>query len=66
MTDQEGVQQKIRAVEEELRELRDARPRAACFDKSYSRPEDMQRAMRIERLEDELAELRKRADAAGA
>ncbi len=60
MSEREELEGLLRKKEEELNELRDARPQASCSRKDYSRPEDMTRALRIEELEDEIAEMKKR------
>ena len=62
MSSQNDLKKLIQKKEADLRELRDARPRAYCSGKNYSREDDMQRAVRIEQLEDELAELKKKLD----
>ena len=59
MPDVEKLRQLIEQKEAELKELRDARPRASCAGKYYARAEDMTRAMHVESLEEELTSLKR-------
>jgi len=60
MTTRQELVDLLRRKEEELKELRDARPRASCSQRDYSRAEDVARMMRVEELEEETAELKRR------